>query len=126
MDDGEGSGSQRRERHRDYDEGEPQRRRSSRDEYNDGEPESSSSSKHGRRRHRRSKSGDSGESDETIDLPERFDQDGGKKAERGGDPLAGKIEDVLSGKGTAGRIFQKFAGGMGGSASEEGGSKRRR
>lgn len=57
-------------------------------------------------------------SDETIDLPPRFDGQGRKKAERGEDLVADKIEDFLAGKGSAGKIFrdltEKVLGGGGG------------
>jgi hypothetical protein len=46
-------------------------------------------------------------SGETIDLPPRFDELGRRK---GDDPLADKLEDILSGRGTAGKLFSRLAG----------------
>lgn len=50
------------------------------------------------------------DSDETIELPARFDSQGRKKTERGDDPLADKIEDMLDGRGFTGRLFRRLAG----------------
>jgi hypothetical protein len=57
--------------------------------------------------HYRDDSPDSVSSGETVDLPPRFDASGRPKSD---DPLADKLEDILSGKGTAGKLFQRFAG----------------
>ena len=51
-------------------------------------------------------------SDETIDLPERFDKQGRKKAEPGEDFLADKLEEFLKTKGPARRLFGNFADGL--------------
>lgn len=59
---------------------------------------------------RRTGSPDSVNSSETVELPPRFDQEGRKVPERGEDPLADKIEDLLSGKGLAGGIFKRLTG----------------
>jgi hypothetical protein len=72
--------------------------------------------------HRRTGSLDSVNSSETVELPPRFDQEGRKVAERGEDPLADKIEDLLSGKGLAGGIFKRLTGDLLG----DGGAKKRR
>lgn len=67
--------------------------------------------RHGRRRsdkhRRRDGSADSAASDETIDLPPRFDEYGRRKGE---DPMADKLEDFLHGRGTAGRMFERITG----------------
>ncbi|KXT04074.1 hypothetical protein AC578_4954 [Pseudocercospora eumusae] len=72
------------------------------------------------------------DSEATIDLPDRFDEQGNRKAE---DPLAEKINDLLSGKGGAGNIFKSLAEGFlggeqhgsggGGGESDDGGRRRR-
>ena len=49
-------------------------------------------------------------SDTTVDLPPRFDQHGRRRPEKGDDPLADALEDMLSGKGPAGKLFNKFTG----------------
>lgn len=67
------------------------------------DPQSSASgSQRGRNRR------DSSSSEETIDLPPRFDQEGRKMDQRGEDPIADKIQDMLSGKGLAGGIFKRL------------------
>jgi hypothetical protein len=63
-------------------------------------------------------------SDETVDLPERFDKYGRKKPEAGEDLLAGRLEEFLNGKGAARKLFGNFADGLlggsrGGSGSGE-------
>lgn len=68
-------------------------------------------------------------SDSTIDLPERFDKDGRPKPQsKPDDSIAGKIEDLLAGKTTPGKLFKGLAenllGGNGGSGG--GGSSRDR
>ena len=67
-------------------------------------------------------------SDMTVDLPERFDQHGRRKPERGEDPWADKFEDFLNGKGVAGMFLEKLTGGLGGGRDRDrdGGRKRRR
>lgn len=52
-------------------------------------------------------------SDATVDLPPRFDKYGRRRPEKGDDPLADTLEDILNGEGPAGRIFSKFAGALG-------------
>ena len=114
------------------------RRRSSRNE-DHGSYDSESSMDD--RRHRRSKrsSGHRGRqddsrtpspahSDETIDLPARFDPSGRKKPERGEDLISDKIEDFLSGKGSAGKLFKSLTDGIlgGGNGDVEKDSQRRR
>ena len=49
-------------------------------------------------------------SDSTVDLPARFDDRGRRLPERGEDPLADKIEELLHGRGTAGKLFAKITG----------------
>ncbi|KAL6714705.1 hypothetical protein ACLMJK_008130 [Lecanora helva] len=61
-------------------------------------------------------------SDSTIDLPDRFDKRGRpipNQRDDDDDPLAGKIQDLLSGKGGVGRFLQSLSGG--GSGESEGG-----
>ena len=67
-------------------------------------------------------------SDVTVDLPERFDKDGRKKPERGEDPVADALEDLLSGRGPGGKYFKKIFGGSGDDDHHDGasGSRRRR
>jgi len=55
------------------------------------------------------------DSDVTIDLPERFDKHGKKKPEPGDDVLADAFQDILTGKGPAGKLFGNFAEGLFGS-----------
>ena len=52
------------------------------------------------------------ESDATVDLPARFDNKGNKRAEQGDDPLADRIDGILQGKGTAGKMFGNFVDGL--------------
>ena len=82
--------------------------------------DSDHSSDHGR--HRRSKRSNRhsheqrepspAHSDETIELPARFDEHGRRKPERGEDPIADKIEDFLAGKGSAGKLFKNLTDGL--------------
>lgn len=67
-------------------------------------------------------------SDMTIDLPERFDQHGRRKPERGEDAWADKFEDFLNGKGVAGMFLEKLTSGLGsgGGRDRDGGRRRRR
>lgn len=66
----------------------------------------------GKRRHRkrraRSQSPGSEASGQTVELPDRFDKDGKKRDDRGEDPLADKIEELLQGKGLMGRFVKRF------------------
>lgn len=58
-------------------------------------------------------------------MPARFDKNGKPKPQRGEDPIAEKIEDFLSGKGSAGKLFKNLTDGLlGGGGGEE--KKRRR
>jgi len=52
------------------------------------------------------------ESDVTTDLPPRFDRDGNRKPESTGNELADRIQDLLAGRGTAGKLFKGLAGGL--------------
>ena len=67
-----------------------------------------------RHRHRRTRSASRSRSptssDATIDLPDRFDEYGRKKPEKGDDPLADKLEDFFSGKGKGGKWLSKILG----------------
>jgi hypothetical protein len=51
-------------------------------------------------------------SDETVDLPERFDKNGRKKPEPGEDPIADRLDNILAGKGTTGKLFGNFVDGL--------------
>ncbi|KAL8786658.1 MAG: hypothetical protein Q9195_008112 [Heterodermia aff. obscurata] len=74
--------------------------------------------RHHRHRRSRSQGGDKPrtrsrsptESDATVDLPDRFDQYGRKKPEKGDDPLADKIEEFFGGKGKGGKWLNKLMG----------------
>ena len=78
------------------------------------------------------------DSDETVELPERFDKYGRKKSERGDDPIAEKIEEFLQGSSGVGKLFKsvtdKYLGGdllegqegQGGSGTGGSNYKRRR
>lgn len=79
-----------------------------------------------RPRHR-SASPPSVNSDDTIVMPDRFDRQGRKLPERGDDPLADKIQDILNGQGTVGKFFQRFTGDflLGGGGGGGGGRGRR-
>ena len=52
-------------------------------------------------------------SDATLELPPRFDQYGRRRPEKGEDPLADALEDILSGNGPAGKLFSKVTGALG-------------
>jgi hypothetical protein len=106
----------------------------------------------GRRRHRRRKSHDpsssaagtsssrapdtsqdQGSSSDTLDLPPRFDKYGRRKVVPGEDPIGDRFEDIIAGKGVAGKLFGNFADGLfggstrgGGGRADEDGSDRRR
>jgi hypothetical protein len=73
-----------------------------------------SSSSTSRRDRRKDKEGtvEGNDSDTTVDLPPRFDEEGRKKADRGEDPFADKLEDIIAGKGTAGKVFGNFVDGL--------------
>ncbi|RMZ83511.1 hypothetical protein DV737_g1620, partial [Chaetothyriales sp. CBS 132003] len=51
------------------------------------------------------------DSDATVDLPPRFDSKGNKKSDPE-DPLADRIDDILQGKGTAGKLFGNLVDGI--------------
>lgn len=85
---------------------------------------------HDRDRNRDRDRGDNGnDSDDTVDLPDRFDENGNRKPE---DPLAQKINELLAGQGGAGNLFKGLVGGLlggqggGGDDDDEGRSSRRR
>jgi len=74
--------------------------------------------------HRRHRSASPSSSDETIVLPDRFDREGRKKPERGDDPLADRIQDLLGGQGTMGKLLYRFTGDLLGSSGGGGGKRR--
>ncbi|RMD41613.1 hypothetical protein DV735_g3525, partial [Chaetothyriales sp. CBS 134920] len=51
------------------------------------------------------------DSDSTVDLPPRFDSKGNKKSESE-DPLVDRIEEILQGKGAAGKLLGNFVEGI--------------
>lgn len=65
-------------------------------------------------------------SDATIDMPERFDQYGRRKPERGEDPLADTIDDLFLGNGAVGKFLNNLTGAFGGGNGEDGDGGRRR
>jgi len=77
-----------------------------------------------RPRPERSGTAESAHSDSTEDLPPRFDGRGNPVAQRGDDPLADKVEDMLSGKGTAGGFLKRLTGDLFG--GDDDGRRRRR
>lgn len=52
------------------------------------------------------------DSEATVDIPARFDDKGRKKAAQGDDPLADKFDELLSGKGAAGKVLGNFFDGL--------------
>lgn len=75
------------------------------------------------------------DTDDTVEyLPDRFDDKGRRKSDKGDDPLADKIDEILKGKGAAGKVFGNFMDGLLGPQGRkknsddpgEGGSRRRR
>jgi hypothetical protein len=71
------------------------------------------------------------DSDGTTDLPPRFDRDGNRKPESTGNELADRIQDLLAGRGSAGKLFKGLAGGLlegtgGGDRDSRRGSRSRR
>ncbi|MCJ1316437.1 hypothetical protein MMC15_001758 [Xylographa vitiligo] len=119
------NGSPDRNRHR--------RRRTARDDYDSYDSESSidhghRSNRRSRRHHDEPRTPSPAPSDETIELPARFDDKGRRKPERGDDPIADKIEEFLAGKGSAGKLFKNLTDGLlgGGGAKESNRDRRRR
>ena len=68
---------------------------------------------HEERSRYRNASRESASSDETIELPARFDRRGRKLPERGDDPRADKLEDILNGRGLTGGLLKVMAGEIG-------------
>ena len=65
------------------------------------------------------------DSDGTTDLPPRFDRDGNRKPESTGNELADRIQDLLAGRGSAGKLFKGIAGGLMEGAGGGGGDRDR-
>lgn len=69
-------------------------------------------------------------SDQTVDLPPRFDEQGRPKRSRDEDPLVDTIGELLGGKGVVGKILlgltDGLVGGNGGSSSSSGRRDERR
>lgn len=61
-------------------------------------------------------------SEETVDLPERFDEDGRPKPGLDENPLAGTIQEFLGGKGSVGKMFLTLTDGLIGSGGGGGGN----
>lgn len=57
-----------------------------------------------------------------MELPPRFDEEGNRKPESTGNELADRIQDLLAGRGSAGKLFK----GLAGEIMDEGGKKRSR
>lgn len=72
--------------------------------------------------HNRSGSPSSISSGETIELPPRFDPNGRPVPERGEDTSADKVEDFLTGRSSAGKMFLKITGDLLGSGGSGGAS----
>jgi hypothetical protein len=66
------------------------------------------------------------ESDATVELPARFDEKGRKKAEAGEDPIANRIDEIMHGKGAAGKLFGNFVDGIFGPEGRKKGKDRER
>lgn len=69
---------------------------------------------------------DQSDSDSTVDLPPRFDEQGQRMPSEHEDPLAGRIQDILAGRGTAGSLFRRITGDLLGGGEERDGGRRRR
>ena len=65
-------------------------------------------------------------SDETVDLPERFDEQGRPKPATDEDPLVNTIQDFLGGKNSVGRMFLTLTDGLTGSGVGNSRDERRR
>lgn len=63
----------------------------------------------------------------TVDLPDRFDQHGRRKPEKGEDLLADKFEDLLRNE-AVGKFLGRLTGAFGGGSDEDevGGRRRKR
>ena len=82
---------------------------------------------HSDRRNHHGSSGDDqlrssspGDSDSTVDLPERFDERGRSLPQHDDDPMA-HIEELLSGRGSVGRLLQTI--GLGGESDDGDGNR---
>ena len=65
---------------------------------------------------------DGSDSEDTIELPRRFDEHGNRKSDSMGDELAERLQDLLSGRASAGSFFKSIAS----SLSQEGEREERR
>lgn len=66
---------------------------------------------------------DGSDSEDTVELPRRFDEHGNRKSDSMGDELAERLQDLLSGRTSAGSFFKSIAGSL---TQEEGGRDGRR
>ncbi|KAL2416454.1 hypothetical protein ABEF95_016197 [Exophiala dermatitidis] len=55
------------------------------------------------------------DSDATVELPPRFDEHGRRKPDPSDDPLADRLDEILAGRGVAGKMFGNFLDGLLGS-----------
>ena len=53
---------------------------------------------------------DGSDSEDTVELPRRFDEHGNRKPDSMGDELAERLQDLLSGRASAGSFFKSIAG----------------
>ncbi|KAK8206889.1 hypothetical protein M8818_004724 [Zalaria obscura] len=79
-----------------------------------------------KRRHRSHSPASDGSSDETVDLPPRFDAQGRRVPDKGDDPLAYGIEELLGGLGGKGGVGALLKGLLDGGSGGGRGSSRRR
>lgn len=68
------------------------------------------------------------DSDGTEELPPRFDENGNHRHESTGNELADRIQDLLAGRGPAGKLFKGIAGSLmeEGNRDGDGGRRSRR
>lgn len=102
----DGDGQDRRKHHR-------RRRSHDPSTYRRGdEPSSTSGSTRGKAAPDLERVTSPADSDATIELPPRFDDKGRRKTDEGDDPLADKVDEILAGKGAAGKMFGNFLDGL--------------
>ena len=66
------------------------------------------------------------DSDATVELPSRFDSKGNRKTEKGDDPLADRLDEIIQGKGATGKLFGNFVNGIFGPEGRKKGKDRDR
>ncbi len=93
-------------------------KRKKRRHHREGDNEASSHHhRHHRKHYERAISPTSDDLGQTSQFEDGFEEQGHKKAERGEDPVADKLEDILNGRGTMGKLFQKVTGDLVGASS---------